>query len=405
MAARLRGVILIIALILSGQQTVPSVMVIVIPLRTIFTLRRIGPRIEQARTIVVVLQDEMDYAPSGGSEVPNHAAQVIEDRGPSRFGDGMNGVEPKAVETIALEPMKRIADREGADLRNAIIDSVSPRCMGGSEECRRVAVEIITFRTEMIVDDIEKHHELAGMRFVDQHAQIIRPPIRAVRRIEQDTVVAPISPAGKVGDRHQFDRGHSGLNHVVELLDRGAERAARRERADVKLQNRRILPGPPAPLMCPPLESLVIDDFAWSEHILRLEVRGRVRNLHFTIDAILVKHTGARAWYRGFVPALRLCLHRICAIQHHVDTLGGRSPEAERDTASMQLGAEAHAGRHGHPEKTRIDRGRACNFVPDASSAPCRGSGAVSKRVVQRLYCGRTGSVNSIVCSAALSTT
>src|SRR5262249_8202288 len=102
-------------------------MVIVIPLRTIFTLRRIGPRIEQARTVVVVLQHEMDYAPSGGSEPPDHSAQVMEDRGLPGFDDGMNGVEPQAVEMIPLEPVEGIVDREGAHLWNVIIDSVPPR--------------------------------------------------------------------------------------------------------------------------------------------------------------------------------------------------------------------------------------------------------------------------------------
>src|SRR5258708_19145856 len=140
----------------------------------------------------------------------------------------------------------------------------------------------------------------------------------------------------------------------------------------------------------------MIDDLAWPEHVLRLKVRGRVGNLHVAIDSILVERSGARACYRDFVPALRLRLHRIRAIQHDLDAFGGRSPEAEGDSALMRLGAKAQAGRHGDPENTRIDRGRACNFEPDASSPPSRGPGPASHSAVPPLDCRGTRSVDSI---------
>src|SRR5215467_3763750 len=110
------------------------------------------------------------------------------------------------------------------------------------------------------------------MRCVDQRSQIIRPPIGAVRRINQDAVVSPIAPASEVSNWHQFDRGHPGIDYVIELLDRGPKRAAGRERADMNLQKNRILPRSAPPSICPPLESAVIDNFAWPKHIMRLEM-------------------------------------------------------------------------------------------------------------------------------------
>src|SRR5262245_9080171 len=192
---------------------------------------------------------------------------------------------------------------------------------------------------------------------------------------------------------------------MVELVDCCAKRAAWGERADVKLQDRSILPGSPTPVIYPPLESVVVDDFARPEHILRLEVRGRIRNFQFPIDSILVKRAGAGSRNRGLIPTLRLCLHRVGAIEHNLCAGGGRSPEAEGNSGSIELGAKARAAHHAEPEKTRIDRGRACSFAPADSWTPSRGSGAVSKQVVQRMYCGSGGRVNSIVSGAALSTT
>src|SRR5262249_58845768 len=133
-----------------------------------------------------------------------------------------------------------------------------------------------------------------------------RSPRGPGRRIKEAAVVPRMSPAGEVSNGHQFDRGYPGLDHVSEVLDRGAKRAARRERADMNLQKNRILPRPAPPSICPPLEPVVIDDFAWPEHVMRLEMGGRVRNLHFAIDAIFVERPAPPARYRASVPAFPL---------------------------------------------------------------------------------------------------
>src|SRR5215468_9985419 len=86
----------------------------------------------RSRPVVVVLQDEMNHSPSGGGEMPDHAAEIVQDGRLAGLDDGMNRIEPQAVETIAVEPMQRISDREGADLRNTVIDGMAPRRMGGS---------------------------------------------------------------------------------------------------------------------------------------------------------------------------------------------------------------------------------------------------------------------------------
>src|SRR5690349_14779470 len=100
-----------------------------------------------------------------------------------------------------------------------------------------------------------------------------------------------------------------------------------------------MLPGSASPLVRPPLEAIVIDDFAWPEHILRLEMRGRIRNLQLSVDAVLVQRAGASLRYHGFVPALRQRLHRIGTIEHQLDALCRRSPEAEGNPALLELGA------------------------------------------------------------------
>src|SRR2546430_17510725 len=173
----------------------PSMVVVVVPLRAVFALRGIGQRIEQPRAVVVILQHEMDQPSARYRKVPDCAAEVMEKREPLGFEQGMHRVEAKAVETIVFEPMQRVADGEGADLLNAIVDGMSPRRVSAGEECRRIAVEVVTFRAEMVVDDIEENHEPARMRFVDQRPQIVEPTIGAGGRVEQDAATTPISAA------------------------------------------------------------------------------------------------------------------------------------------------------------------------------------------------------------------
>jgi hypothetical protein len=92
------------------------------------------------------------------------------------------------------------------------------------------------------------------------------------------------------------------------------------------------------------------------------------------------------------------------AIEHDLDAIGCRSPEAEGNAALMQFRAKAHARRHAAPENARTDRAIARVRAPDGNSAPRRGSEAVPSSSVQRLYSGSVGSVNSIVSIAAFST-
>jgi len=43
-------------------------------------------------------------------------------------------------------------------------------------------------------------------------------------RIEEHTVVAPITLAGEIRNRHNLDRGHAELNEMIKFLYRRKER-------------------------------------------------------------------------------------------------------------------------------------------------------------------------------------
>ena len=95
-------------------------------------------------------------------------AEVVQHRDFAGLEDGIHRIQPQPVEAIFAQPVQRILDGEGANLRHPVIDRAAPGRLRLREEFGRIAAEIISFRAEMIIDDVEKHHQPAQMRFVDQ---------------------------------------------------------------------------------------------------------------------------------------------------------------------------------------------------------------------------------------------
>ena len=111
-----------------------------------------------------------------------------------------------------------------------------------AEELRRISVQVVALGAEMVVDHVKYRHQAARMRGRDQALEIVRGPVARVGRERQHAVVAPVARARKIGDRHDFDRGHAESDQIVELLyccDKGARR---RESSDVKLIDYGLFP-------------------------------------------------------------------------------------------------------------------------------------------------------------------
>ncbi len=87
-------VILVIAMRLAGQQDVPGVVIIIVPLCAILAARPFLARIKQAGDIVVVLEHEMNMPPGLVGELAGRLAQRMQHRDFARLGDRVNGVQP-----------------------------------------------------------------------------------------------------------------------------------------------------------------------------------------------------------------------------------------------------------------------------------------------------------------------
>ena len=102
-------------------------MIVIVPLRAVFSPRRVLVRIQKARGIVVVLEHQMDVAAGFRGEFADANAEIVQHRGFAEFGDRMHRIQPQPVETVVAQPVQRVLDREGADLRHPVIDRAAPR--------------------------------------------------------------------------------------------------------------------------------------------------------------------------------------------------------------------------------------------------------------------------------------
>src|SRR5262249_8666523 len=140
---------------------------------------------------------------------------------PALIADRMDRIEAEPVEVELLEPVERVVDEEIARDPAALaleIDRGSPRrLMSVGEEIRRVTMKVITVWAEVVVDDVEEHHESVPMRSIDKALQVLGAAVAMLGRERQDAVVAPIARARRLGQRHQLDCRDAKGRQIIEL--------------------------------------------------------------------------------------------------------------------------------------------------------------------------------------------
>ena len=114
------AIVAVIARGLAGQQHMEGVVIVVVPLRAIFAVRRVGERIEQARLVGVVFQHQMNVPCGlGGEPAADGLAELRKQYRALGLGDRVHGVEPQAVEAKVAQPIERVLDCEPPHLRIA----------------------------------------------------------------------------------------------------------------------------------------------------------------------------------------------------------------------------------------------------------------------------------------------
>ena len=97
-------IVFVVTPLLAGQQHVPGVMIVVVPLSTIVAARGVFRRVEEARAVVVIFQNQMNMSAGLPCVVADGPAQLVENVRLPRSEDRVHGVEPQSVKAIVPHP-------------------------------------------------------------------------------------------------------------------------------------------------------------------------------------------------------------------------------------------------------------------------------------------------------------
>src|SRR5262249_3385985 len=141
--------------------------------------------------------------------------EFVEQVGPRIILDGVDGVEAQSIEMKFLDPIFGVLDEEvahGARARSVELDRVAPgRLMPAREEIRRVERNEVSLRAEVAVDDVEQDRDPLPVGRLDKGFEILRSSIACIGSVGKRAVVAPVSMAAEVADRHDLDGANAEL--------------------------------------------------------------------------------------------------------------------------------------------------------------------------------------------------
>src|SRR5712692_2215426 len=138
--------------------------------------------------------------------------------------DGVDSIQAERVDVKVANPLQRRPDDELADMRTVwavVVDPIAPRGFVAGAEIGSEIPQIVSLRTEVVVDDVETDGQPQLVSVVDEPLQRSRSTVSLMDRIRQNAVVTPVPVAREGLQRHQLDTRHPQLREVIESLRGG----------------------------------------------------------------------------------------------------------------------------------------------------------------------------------------
>ena len=275
---RRRPEVRVVPLALARHERVDRVVHVVRPLRGHAVAAR-SRRGDGGGVVEVGLGDEGQQSPEPDGQHSDLVGQLRQDVALRVVDERVHRVEPQGVDVeVAEPPQGAVADPPthlGA-ARPVEVDRGPPRRLVGAGEVGPERRQVVAGGAEVVVDDVEAHTDPAGVRGVDELLQRARPAVRLVHGEQTHAVVAPPVDAVERRDRHELDDVDPERHEVVEPVDRGPQRALRRERAHMELVEDASPHVGPAPTVVRPVERGRVEDATGAVHARRLPRAARV---------------------------------------------------------------------------------------------------------------------------------
>src|SRR5467141_3598533 len=209
----------------AGEQCVHGMMEIVAPLRW-HAQSAFAPRTQYARIVQIALRDQRNDSSGSVRESVNFLRQFGEKRKCAGIKDSVNGVEPQHIDMKSFQPVERVFDEKAAYViafGSVKVQRRSPRRLVMLGKIRTIFAQIIAFRSEVVVDDVQCHGEAPRMCGIHQQLQIARSSVTVLDGKGIHAVIAPIPRARKLRDRHYLDSGYAKSGKSIECGAQGIE--------------------------------------------------------------------------------------------------------------------------------------------------------------------------------------
>src|SRR5208282_5315768 len=154
---------------------------------------------------------------------------------------------------------------------------------------------MVSYRTDMVVDDVEDDGDPQSVGAVDEAAEINRLSVETSWREKINAIISPTEPAREFRHGHDFEAGYTELGERWKFAQGSIPASLRGKCADMHLVDDEVLARDPAPRLVGPSEIPRIDDFRRSVRSFRLVPRRRVGQCRLAlIEAETIAHTGSR---------------------------------------------------------------------------------------------------------------
>ncbi len=151
--------ILVVGLLLAGQKYTQGMVEIVIPDRVESPAAHFR-RAHHAGIVAIVLRDQVNVPPEFLRLRMNGCAQLLEKCLRGGINNRVDGIEPKRIDVVIVHPLQRVLDEIAPHIVAICIGKInrlSPRRFVKVREIRTEIRQVISFRTQVVVNHIERH--------------------------------------------------------------------------------------------------------------------------------------------------------------------------------------------------------------------------------------------------------
>ncbi len=102
-------------------------------------------------------------------------------------------------------------------MRPIVVDCRAPIGLVAISEIRAVLRQVISIRSQVVVDHVQQHGDTPCMTSLHERAELLRRAVGGKRRVQIHAVISPPSPARKRRQRHEFHVSDAEVTQVLEL--------------------------------------------------------------------------------------------------------------------------------------------------------------------------------------------